>query len=629
MKKIITLIMMFVLSVSFLMAQGVFTYQAVVVDNQGILVVNHEVAGRVTITDGTNTYIEDFRGKMTSPNGMVTLSLGDLNNDAFKAMNWRNATINVDFDANFSKAKDYTDNIPAVPYALQAGSNELTTQMIVDYLTAPNTGAQDVEDILAALESNPSELRADFIEAMVQMAKDNRLAAKEIFLHYLANADEDDAEALYNALNDGLDNSGVKEALMVIVKGLISENKETLYDVLSAYAQQLTPADVNAILLAVPEVLQNKVVAAALNYLAPESGEASQEVMTNLIIPVLRDYVANVTVSEMQQLINALKGNTSVYNDVLIPQFNAWMAEYFADRYPDNGDGADLQAFVNEYIAGRYYPNCEVDLCALMEQGNCFSLTADASAFTFLVEAGQSDFDNYKGITTYTGSADNVVVDSVRLFGPNNTSTLLTTNDFNVSFSNGTMTLTVMGSVVSLNPGESFTATFYLRNGAQACAITTTPTPTAPTFEVTGNYTEPSEEVIEPGQEGGSNCNNPFHIEGTSTEFTLLPADGEYYTATINYTGETPNAISGVYLNYGQNNNQSVDENDVILDGDGSVLTVNIYHVPYSGDNTNGYIVPSPSSLAPGASFTVELTLHDVCGGYGTTVSFKYTKPQN
>lgn len=625
MKKIITLIMMFVLSVSFLMAQGVFTYQTMVVDNNGVLVVNERVSGTVTITDGIadHIYTKTFNGK-TSPNGMLTLSLED-EDEIFKAINWQNAQIAVAFD---DEGASYTETIPAVPYALQAGSNALTTQMIVDYLTAPNTGAQDVEAILAALQSNPSELRADFIAAMVQMAKDNRLAAKEIFLHYLANATESDAQKLYDSLLVGLENEYVKDTLMSIAKELISNNKEMLYDVLSSYAQQLTPADVNAILLAVPEVLQNKVVAAALNYLAPESGEASQEVMTNLIIPVLRDYVANVTVSEMQQLINALKGNTSVYNDVLIPQFNAWMAEYFADRYPDNGDGADLQAFVNQYIAGRYYPNCEVDLCALMEQGNCFSLTADASAFTFSVVSDQGDNDNYVGTTTYTGDAGNVVVDSVRLFGPNNTSTLLTTNDFKVIFSNGTMTLTVMGSVVSLTPGESFTATFYLHDGAQACAITTTTTPTAPTFEVTGYYTEPGE-VIEPGHEGGSNCNNPFHIEDTSTEFTLLPADGEYYTATINYAGETPNAISGVYLSYGQINNQTVNENDVILNGDGSVLTVRINHVPYSGDNTNGYLVPSPSSLAPGESFTVELTLHDVCGGYGTTVSFTYTKPQN
>lgn len=348
MKKIITLIMMFVLSVSFLMAQGVFTYQAMVVDNNGILVVNKSVTGTVTITDGIadHVYTEQFSGK-TGPNGMITLSLGN-NSAAFNAINWQNAQIAVAFDDE--GAKNYTETIPAVPYALQAGSNELTTQMIVDYLTAPNTGEYDVDVIWNVLKANP-----DFdqvIDALVDSVKNNRLAAKEIFLHYMENAEVEDAEALYNALLQGMANEGVKDAMKEeVAQNLIENNKEKIYDVLSAYSTQLTANDVNRLIDAVPAEVIDTLVEIAVEYLKDPDHFAT-------FLDVFGDYLKNVTVPEVDQLISALQNNAPVYA-VMLEQFYKWMDEY-----------------VGKIAADMYYANScgngeitETALCALADGG--------------------------------------------------------------------------------------------------------------------------------------------------------------------------------------------------------------------------------------------------------------------
>lgn len=364
MKKIITLIMMFVLSVSFLMAQEVFTYQTMVVDNNGVLVVNERVSGTVTITDGIadHIYTKTFNGK-TSPNGMLTLSLED-EDEIFKAINWQNAQIAVTFDDE--GAKNYTETIPAVPYALQAGSNELTTQMIVDYLTAPNTGEYDVDVIWNVLKANP-----DFdlvIAALVDSVKNNRLAAKEIFLHYMENAEVEDAEALYNALLQGMANEGVKDAMKEeVAQNLIENNKEKIYDVLSAYSTQLTANDVNRLIDAVPAEVIDTLVEIAVEYLKDPDHFAT-------FLDVFGDYLKNVTVPEVDQLISALQNNAPVYA-VMLEQFYKWMDEYVAKVAADMyyaktcGEGPNATITADE-------------LCALANGGTTTPCLSAPEAFT-------------------------------------------------------------------------------------------------------------------------------------------------------------------------------------------------------------------------------------------------------
>lgn len=404
MKKIITLIMMFVLSVSFLMAQEVFTYQTMVVDNNGVLLVNERVSGTVTITDGIadHIYTKTFNGK-TSPNGMLTLSLEDDEDEIFKAINWQNAQIAVTFDDE--GAKNYTETIPAVPYALQAGSNELTTQMIVDYLTAPNTGKYDVDVIWNVLKANP-----DFdqvIAALVDSVKNNRLAAKEIFLHYMENAEVEDAEALYNALLQGMANEGVKDAMMEVAKKLIksNNNKEKIYDVLSAYSTQLTANDVNRLIDAVPAEVIDTLVEIAVEYLKDPDHFAT-------FLDVFGDYLKNVTVPEVDQLISALQNNAPVYA-VMLEQFYEWMDEYVAKVAADMyyaktcGEGPNATITADE-------------LCALANGGT--TTTCLQAQETFSMPTQLEDQNYYYTATVIYGGTGTLTLNNIsevlRIYNP-------------------------------------------------------------------------------------------------------------------------------------------------------------------------------------------------------------------
>ena len=172
MKKIITLIMMFVLSVGFLMAQGVFTYQTVVVDNQGKLVVNKPVTATVTITDGQgHTFEQPNLTGTTSNNGLLLLSVGDKTSDAFNNMNWEVASIKVQYTVNGATVPTDTSRVAAVPYALQT-DDELTTDMIVEYVK--NADMDDVRAILDAMDQGaPHNLKDTLLATIVDSVKEN------------------------------------------------------------------------------------------------------------------------------------------------------------------------------------------------------------------------------------------------------------------------------------------------------------------------------------------------------------------------------------------------------------------------------------------------------------------------
>lgn len=623
MKKIITLITMFVLSAGCLMAQGVFTYQAVVYDGTS-LVVDQDVTAAVTITDGTHNFTQtlppadnaDYPSIHTSLNGLAVLSIGDIEDENFMAMDWSKATIKVDFTVlgeNSTTINGTAEQIPAVPYALQANA-KITTPMVVDYIS--HATMDDVMDILEATEKNKDAannnvtLHDTVLHAIIDSIMAHYDLAKDIMMSYIDAADAQDVDQLFTAMTG---NDALMEALATIVKSnlMTPEGKAMIYEVLVDYASRLTDGDVDAILDAIPTDARNEAVSKALVFFLnhtvsvedqdPLTINYMDEDIHAALEEIAKYYIEHISVSQVNTLIATIEGNEGAM-DILLPQFYAWMDEY-------------VKKVVNEYLAERYYL-CEdgaFDLCEVWNElngsvDNC--LTVNSNTFNFEYSDGI-----YVGVLDCTtGTAFQNVSDgsTISIDGS------YLTGGYAIYDEASKIYVQISPDVFGTSLPTSFTASIHLE---VICDDEYT-------YDFTGSYTEPGE-VIEPGQEGGSNCNNPFHIDGTSTEFTLLPADGEYYTATINYTGETPNAISGVYLSYGQINNQTVNENDVILDGDGSVLTVRINHVPYSGDNTNGYLVPSPSSLAQGESFTVELTLHDVCGGYGTTVSFTYTKPQN
>lgn len=406
MKKIITLIMMFVLSVGFLMAQGVFTYQTVVVDNQGKLVVNKEVTAKVTITDGTNTFVQENLTGTTSNNGLLILSVGDKTNTAFNNMKWENATIQVEYPT-VEGATVETDNsrIPAVPYALQSDV-ALNTQMIVDYISSPNTTMDDVDTILKAMEhGTPKTLKESVLNAIVDSVKVNYQLSKEVVMDYLAHATKEDVAKLYDSLmsNDAL----VKDMTDTMVQ-IMKDSTEMVYDILRYYALHLTETDVNAILSALNPDVKDYILNKVVGYLETEDAKT-------MLIPVLMDYLTNVTVPEVERLNQAVHANTEGAYDSLINCFNKWMDEYFANHFTGTGN---VQTLVDQVMDTTFYScQTDVDLCQLKQDLNSINNTAaclqvlnqDDVAF-FL-----GDGDVFVATINYQGTEDFEVYVSVLL----------------------------------------------------------------------------------------------------------------------------------------------------------------------------------------------------------------------
>lgn len=410
MKKTITLIMMFVLSVGFLMAQGVFTYQTVVVDGQGKLVVNKPVNAKVTITDDqSHTFVQSGLSGTTSNNGLLVLSIGDNSSSDFNNMNWENATITLEYTAQDVVVPVDYSRIPAVPYALQT-NDELTTAKIVEYIKGASM--EDVREILDAMDHGTPNLKDTLMATVVDSVKANYKLAKQVFMDYVAHATAHDLDTLYESL---LSNQGLTSRLNEITVQFLEDSTEMVYDILRQYALNLTADDVNAIIAAVPDTVKSYMVNKAFEYM--ETGDAKQK----LLIPVVMDYVRHATTSDVYALISSIRNNPNGLYDTMLNKFNSWMDDYFAHHYTGGNNNSFVQTLVNDSMDARYYTcDTQVDLCQLkqdLEELNtqtCFAMYPnDASYFNFGQINGQN---NIVGSFAYTGTqAFNVYVESVNV----------------------------------------------------------------------------------------------------------------------------------------------------------------------------------------------------------------------
>lgn len=405
MKKIITLIMMFVLSVGFLMAQGVFTYQTVVVDNQGKLVVNKQVTATVTITDGQgHTFEQENLTGTTSNNGLLMLSVGDKTDDDFNNMNWEIATINVVYSVEGATVEADDSRIPAVPYALQSG-DALNTQMIVDYIKTASMN--DVDTILKAMEHpTPNTLKDSVLNAIVLLVKENYQLSKEVVMDYLAHATKEDVAKLYDSL---MSNDALVEDITDTMVQIMKDSTEMVYDILRYYALHLTETDVNGILNAIPDTVKTRILDKVVGYLETEDAKT-------MLIPVLMDYLKNVTVSEVERLNQAVHANPNGAYDSLINCFNKWMDEYFDNYFTGTGN---VQATVDQVMDSIYY-SCQTDvnLCQLKQDLNSINNTAACFAVDGTVEEfvrGGNDLDEFVTTFSYKGTETFTVYCSVQL----------------------------------------------------------------------------------------------------------------------------------------------------------------------------------------------------------------------
>jgi len=288
MKKILALLMMFLISGNFLFAQVEGTtegtegeatatvsvqpklnFQAVVRDAENHLVFEKEMTVVINITSGDAVaYSETHEGVMTNRNGLLTVIIGGEDatevTGALYEVDWSDATIEaqltftpdpvVNEDETTTEPEPttitVTSEVTAVPYALQAGSTRLNTDMIVNYISGIKLGTEadkyDVLKILDAIRFNEQGLKNDLKDTIVEYMKTRMDIAREIFHYYLDNVDSADVWNTYTTL---MANPTAKEQVRKVIIDFIKTHKADALEVLEYYAEHATVADLQELFL--------------------------------------------------------------------------------------------------------------------------------------------------------------------------------------------------------------------------------------------------------------------------------------------------------------------------------------------------------------------------------------------
>lgn len=237
MKKILTFLMMLLISGSVLMAQEVqmpkFRYQAVLRDSNNVLVKNQ--SGTVLFSLKETSWGEEM-AFTTNENGLVSLELdyGDI--DADQNYNWNGDTLTAVFTIG-SKTITLNTPVTAVPYALQAADVRITTPMLTDYFSRPTTDGYDVDDVYQALLNNPTFSQA-CRDSAVNYIKANYTIAKEIAYAYLDSVTTGDVTAAYDTMH--YIDVAVKQAFYDIIKDYLKNHRSLLLEVAEYYITTAT-----------------------------------------------------------------------------------------------------------------------------------------------------------------------------------------------------------------------------------------------------------------------------------------------------------------------------------------------------------------------------------------------------
>lgn len=239
MKKILTLLVMFLMTGGVLMAQS-FSYQAVLRDSQNHLVTGK--SGTVTFKVGETTW--DAMNFTTNQNGLVSLLLPN------KDLDWSDTTI----EATFSFPDDQTigdivvkTKVTAVPYALYADNVKLTTDAIEKYFDNGDddfeTNGEDWGAIYTALKANPGH--GNLRDSLVEYIKANKELAKDVVLSYLRQVSDTDLREAYDTALTM--NENVKDAFYAAVKDFLKNHRQLFVDVAENFISTATKEEVEAL----------------------------------------------------------------------------------------------------------------------------------------------------------------------------------------------------------------------------------------------------------------------------------------------------------------------------------------------------------------------------------------------
>ncbi len=246
MKKILTLLVMFLATASILTAQTPqprLNYQMIVRDQNNKLVYNTTVSGTVNVitTGVTNpVYTKNFSEK-TNMNGMLTIILDNQSGSTnLEKIDWANSQFRVKIAAY---GIDTTMNIYPVLYAYNVFTDSnITTPRIVKYIEE-KAKATSADSIFDAAVANNVGFMAPAQTRVVNILKQNPDMVKDLAIYFLHTVTEDDVQLAYNALeadpNNNIDYIADK------VADYTKTHKAAVYDVVKYYLEHAKVNDAN------------------------------------------------------------------------------------------------------------------------------------------------------------------------------------------------------------------------------------------------------------------------------------------------------------------------------------------------------------------------------------------------
>ncbi len=375
MKKIVTLILMFLATWNILSAQTALSYQAVVRDADNNLVPNTAVSVTISVKNGETAVYTETHEVTTNLNGILSLMIGQgtpVGEGSIDDVDWSNANIETDFTFTLPETQEQvevTDNTPvmAVPYALQAGKTELTTNMIVDYLSSDETSFEDIVTIMQALVDNPEGVKDDVKDTVINYIKAHKDIAKEVAFSYLASLDAADMLWLYNAVGT---NQSVKDTIKKIVVNFVINNKDLAMETLAGYAEEITAEDVDELytaLAGMPTAVKDTIKKKILTF--------AQQHRYDIVAPLVAHFLTTATGTEVSLAIALFEANQHGLKEAIIDGlFYTYLGEYL-QAHPEAGVSGVTQEQINTIVGNAveeagYLENpadCEVDICDMKE----------------------------------------------------------------------------------------------------------------------------------------------------------------------------------------------------------------------------------------------------------------------
>lgn len=190
MKRIITLVSMFLLAGGILMAQTTtpkLSYEVVIRDGDNNLLVDQPVTVDVSVYDLTDEttalYTENVPNLESDANGILTVAFGENVDWQALGVDWMTSKIKLYIDYGTGTITHFVP-VFAVPYALQSPTGELlTTDEIVRYIGSINFN-DDVKRILQAIHDNPYGVENDWVDTFKHYLMSHQAEIKDIILSY-------------------------------------------------------------------------------------------------------------------------------------------------------------------------------------------------------------------------------------------------------------------------------------------------------------------------------------------------------------------------------------------------------------------------------------------------------------